>query len=166
VSSPNNIIEWRHRHSFQTTKLNEQTFAIPRSTGNRMQYDGLETTQNCLLYVFVWVYVNLCMVRVIELIVFLYNKEAVYMVPLTRNSIKCEVFWAIEISRTSWSNKVACYKLYQIPCFRQKTMLLNAINRLLPLHNFYSAFLVSLKQYLLKKRIQLLKILHTSLNLG
>jgi hypothetical protein len=58
--------------------------------------------------------------------------------PAYQDSIKCEVFWAIEISLTSWSNKISCYKLYEIPCFRQKKeMLLNAINRLLPLHNFY-----------------------------
>jgi hypothetical protein len=47
--------------------------------------------------------------------------EAVYMVPRNRDSMKCKVFWAIEISRTSRSNKIACYKLYEIPCFRQKT---------------------------------------------
>jgi hypothetical protein len=53
-------------------------------------------------------------------------------------------------------------------------MLLNAINRLLPLHNFYSAFLISFKQYLklsnfclgLKYVFQLFKIRHTSLNPG
>ena len=32
-----------------------------------------------------------------------------------------DVFWAIEISLTLWSNKTACYKLYEILCFRQKT---------------------------------------------
>ena len=32
---PSDITEWRHKLIIQTTKLNEQTFAIPRSTGNR-----------------------------------------------------------------------------------------------------------------------------------
>jgi hypothetical protein len=38
---------------------------------------------------------------------------AVYMVPLTRDSMKCDVFLAIEISRSSCCNKIACYKLYE-----------------------------------------------------
>ena len=37
------------------------------------RYDGLETKQKSLCYVFVGVYVNLCTVMVIELIVFSYN---------------------------------------------------------------------------------------------
>jgi hypothetical protein len=41
------------------------------------RYDGLETKQKCLLYVIVWVDVNLCTVTVIELIVFSYNEVIV-----------------------------------------------------------------------------------------
>jgi hypothetical protein len=38
------------------------------------RYDALKTKQKCLLiYVFVWVHVNMCTVTVIELIVFSYN---------------------------------------------------------------------------------------------
>jgi hypothetical protein len=40
-------------------------------------YEGLKTKQKALYYVFVWVYVNLCTVKVIELNVFLYNEAIV-----------------------------------------------------------------------------------------
>jgi hypothetical protein len=41
------------------------------------RYDGVETKQRSLCYVFVGVYVNLCTVAVIELIVFSYNEVIV-----------------------------------------------------------------------------------------
>jgi hypothetical protein len=100
--------------------------------------------------------------------------RAVYMVPLTRNSMKCDVFWAIEISRTSWSNKIACYKLYEIPCFRQKNKCCSLLLIVFFHYITFSAFLISFKQYLklsnfclgLKHVFQLLKIRHTSFNPG
>ena len=41
------------------------------------RYDGLETKQKSMYDVFVCVYVNLCTVKVIELIVFWYNEVTV-----------------------------------------------------------------------------------------
>jgi hypothetical protein len=77
------------------------------------------------------------------------NLGAVYMAPLTRDSMKCEVFWAIEISRTSRSNKIAGYKLYEIPCFRQKTNVVECYFKNVFFHYISSSgFLISFKQYL------------------
>jgi hypothetical protein len=63
--------------------------------------------------------------------------------------MKCDVFWAIEISRTSWSNKIACYKLYEIPFQKQMLLIMLLIVFFHYWNNVTSnAFLISFKQYL------------------